>query len=186
VSSFGFGGVNAHVVLEEVVPANLDTEVRRSEIVPISAKSDKQLRQLCSALLDSVQEMIADSNGSPSLEDLAWTLQDGREELDERLAIVATSLGDLEAKLRDFLEGVSNSDVCKNRVVPALLGDLFGYGREAQEFVRLAAKDGKFKKLSHLWTVGASIDWSALHSGRAPCRISLPTYPFARQRYWVP
>jgi 3-oxoacyl-(acyl-carrier-protein) synthase/acyl carrier protein/GNAT superfamily N-acetyltransferase len=186
VSSFGFGGVNAHVVLEEVVPANFDTEVRRSEIVPISAKSEKQLRHLGSAILDFVQEMIAESKCSPSLEDLAWTLQDGREELDERLAIVATSLGDLEAKLRDFLDGVSNNDVRRNRVVPALRDDLFRDGREAQEFVRIAAKDGKFGKLSHLWTVGASIDWSALHLGRAPRRISLPTYPFARERYWIP
>jgi acyl transferase domain-containing protein len=186
VSSFGFGGANAHVVLEEVVPASFDTETRRSEIVPISAKSEKQLRQLGSAILDSIREMIAESNCPPSLEDLAWTLQDGREEFDERLAIVATSLGDLEAKLRDFLEGVSNNDVRRNRVVPALRGDLFRDGREAQEFIRIAAKDGKFEKLSHLWSVGASIDWSALHLGRAPRRISLPTYPFARVRYWVP
>ncbi|MBT9332217.1 type I polyketide synthase [Paracidobacterium acidisoli] len=36
-----------------------------------------------------------------------------------------------------------------------------------------------------LWLAGAEMEWSALHAGEAPCRVSLPTYPFERQRYWI-
>ena len=36
-----------------------------------------------------------------------------------------------------------------------------------------------------LWIAGVSIDWNALHAGEAPRRVSLPTYPFERQRYWI-
>lgn len=36
-----------------------------------------------------------------------------------------------------------------------------------------------------LWIAGVSIDWNALHSGEMPRRVSLPTYPFEHQRYWI-
>ncbi|HYW40567.1 MAG TPA: SDR family NAD(P)-dependent oxidoreductase [Terriglobales bacterium] len=36
-----------------------------------------------------------------------------------------------------------------------------------------------------LWIAGLSVDWNALHAGEEPRRVSLPTYPFERQRYWI-
>ena len=36
-----------------------------------------------------------------------------------------------------------------------------------------------------LWIAGVSIDWNALHAGEVPRRVSLPTYPFEHQRYWI-
>jgi acyl transferase domain-containing protein/acyl-CoA synthetase (AMP-forming)/AMP-acid ligase II/acyl carrier protein len=38
----------------------------------------------------------------------------------------------------------------------------------------------------HLWKQGAVIDWGRLGSDTGARRISLPSYPFARQRYWLP
>ncbi len=39
--------------------------------------------------------------------------------------------------------------------------------------------------VGQLWVAGASIDWSAHHGGVRRQRISLPTYPFERQRFWA-
>lgn len=39
--------------------------------------------------------------------------------------------------------------------------------------------------LGQLWTLGAKVDWSALHAGAAPRRVSLPTYPFEHQEFWI-
>jgi acyl transferase domain-containing protein len=39
--------------------------------------------------------------------------------------------------------------------------------------------------MGQLWIAGLSIDWNALHAGEEPHRVSLPTYPFERQRYWI-
>ncbi|OHX11184.1 KR domain-containing protein [Chromobacterium sphagni] len=44
----------------------------------------------------------------------------------------------------------------------------------------------KLGKLLELWVAGLEIDWSRLYGARPPRRISLPTYPFARERYWLP
>ena len=39
--------------------------------------------------------------------------------------------------------------------------------------------------LGALWTVGASVEWQAVDRGRDRRRVSLPTYPFQRQRHWI-
>ncbi|MBN1866412.1 amino acid adenylation domain-containing protein [Candidatus Sumerlaeota bacterium] len=39
--------------------------------------------------------------------------------------------------------------------------------------------------LGRLWLVGVEIDWARLHEGKRRRRVSLPTYPFERQRYWI-
>lgn len=36
-----------------------------------------------------------------------------------------------------------------------------------------------------LWLAGVDIDWAAFHGAAKPYRVSLPTYPFERQRYWI-
>jgi acyl transferase domain-containing protein len=36
-----------------------------------------------------------------------------------------------------------------------------------------------------LWLLNTRLHWDALHTGERRARLSLPTYPFERQRYWV-
>ena len=43
----------------------------------------------------------------------------------------------------------------------------------------------KFTKLLDLWIRGLNIDWNKLYGDMRPRRISLPTYPFAKERYWI-
>ena len=40
--------------------------------------------------------------------------------------------------------------------------------------------------LRHLYVRGAAIDWNGVHRDYARRKLSLPTYPFERARYWVP
>ena len=44
---------------------------------------------------------------------------------------------------------------------------------------------GKYGKLLELWVKGLSFDWQRLYGDARPRRISLPTYPFAKERYWI-
>ena len=39
--------------------------------------------------------------------------------------------------------------------------------------------------LGALWLAGEKPDWTALNQGGARQRVSLPTYPFERKRYWL-
>ena len=40
-------------------------------------------------------------------------------------------------------------------------------------------------KLLELWVKGLELDWSKLYGEVKPRRISLPAYPFAKDRYWI-
>jgi len=39
--------------------------------------------------------------------------------------------------------------------------------------------------LGRLWASGSEPDWSAIHRGQKRQRVSLPSYPFERKRYWI-
>ena len=36
-----------------------------------------------------------------------------------------------------------------------------------------------------MWVAGEDVDWESLYPGTKPQRMGLPTYPFARERYWI-
>ena len=41
------------------------------------------------------------------------------------------------------------------------------------------------RALARAWVAGADINWDSCHAGRNCRRISLPTYSFERERYWI-
>jgi len=42
-----------------------------------------------------------------------------------------------------------------------------------------------FNKIGELWLLGVSIDWPGLYAHEKRSRLSLPLYPFEKQRYWI-
>ena len=45
---------------------------------------------------------------------------------------------------------------------------------------------GKLDKIAQLWTRGFTMDWRLLYGEKRRRRLHLPTYPFAKGRYWAP
>lgn len=43
---------------------------------------------------------------------------------------------------------------------------------------------GMHEALGRLWMCGVKIDWDAFYSGESRRRVTLPSYPFERKRYW--
>lgn len=105
VSSFGFGGTNAHIVLEEP-PAQLrqQNELERPWQVLCLSANDERAR---SALAGRYAEYLSRSNNhtAGSLADVCYSANTGRSHLVHRLAVVAPSIGDMQAKLTAFAAG---------------------------------------------------------------------------------
>jgi acyl transferase domain-containing protein len=96
VSSFGIGGTNVHVVVEEVLaPGHPEPEVPRAELVPISADSAASLQ----ASMDRLRVALND-RPTLRLSDVALTLSAGRVERTHRVAVPAVSLAELCEGLR--------------------------------------------------------------------------------------
>jgi acyl transferase domain-containing protein/SAM-dependent methyltransferase len=125
-----------------------------------------------------------------TLEEVAHTLQAGREPMAERLAFVASSLGELIASLRAHLAGepVPRCHGGYARRQDAASVGLEGQAaaRAARDAAMAAAATGDPEPLAALWAGGAEVDWSLLAAATRPRRVHLPSYPFARERYWVP
>lgn len=84
VSSFGIGGTNAHVVLEESEPAQAAPAVRPVQLLPISARTPESLGRHAEAIADALQEPGAE------LADVAFTLQVGRRAFPWRQCLLAS------------------------------------------------------------------------------------------------
>jgi acyl transferase domain-containing protein/acyl carrier protein/SAM-dependent methyltransferase len=190
VSSFGFGGVNAHVVIEEYIPQNqgqqhmVDT-VENPAIILLSAKNEDRLKEQAKRLLTAIEkEQFPEKN----LADMAYTLQVGREPMEERLALIVGSVKELEEKLKallgkqDDIEGLYRGQVKRNKDTLAYLTADEDMAKTIEAWVNKR----KYGKLLDLWVKGLAVDWNKLYGDKKPRRISLPTYPFARERYWIP
>jgi len=187
VSSFGFSGTNAHLVLEEYIPKN---EVSRNlaiigenspALFVLSAKNEEQLKVYANLIGSFIQ-----SDESLSLADAAYTLQVGREAMEYRLAFVADSRDNLIGTLQEFSrnnipDGVLTAQLKKHRNI-----DLEVRADEKEkELLRIWIRDRNLSKIAEAWVEGVRIDWKQLYGEIKPQRISLPTYPFVRQRYWL-
>ena len=171
VSSFGFGGTYSHVVLEEV-PAKVPVVNRPQldELIVLSAAQEGQVRELAQGLLASIQD------DSLSLADLAYTLQVGREQGACRFGVVVKSMAELRVALENFL----SADVSA-KSVEAKRDDKTAYPEDA---LVGACQQRLLTQLLDGWKHGQSVPWEQLSRDEA-CRIvSLPGYPFLKERHW--
>nr|WP_175429190.1 SDR family NAD(P)-dependent oxidoreductase [Lysobacter enzymogenes] len=131
----------------------------------------ERLRQYAADLLAFLDR----GAGEAALEDIAYTLQVGREPFACRLALLAQSVDELREGLRGFLAATS-APAAK----PAYDAD------ELAQLLPHWAGSGQWDKIAAAWTAGADSDWRALGDAGQARRIALPTYPFAPTRHGRP
>ena len=103
ISSFGFGGTNAHVIVGEAprrAAATASGPDRTTHTLTLSARSEPALR----ALAQQYHARLTDL-GAPSLADICFTANTGRDHWAHRFATTAGSRQELAAHLDAFLHG---------------------------------------------------------------------------------
>lgn len=86
ISSFGIGGTNAHLIVEEFLGSVPVHKPSASELVNVSAKSMKALHQTCSNLARDLQE-----SNDADLSSFAYTLNSGRQNFRYRKSFLAAT-----------------------------------------------------------------------------------------------
>ncbi|HCY88033.1 MAG TPA: hypothetical protein DHV36_23045, partial [Desulfobacteraceae bacterium] len=193
VSAFGAGGVNAHVVLEEYrhkVPEKDNSlgEIRTSApaVFVLSARDEARLKAYAITMADFLDSGL-EKGLLPDVADIAYTSQVGRDAMEERLAVLAGSAEELRDKLKAFgrdghrSEGVFCGNVKQDKDTLALFTEDDDFGALLDKWVR----NKNYRKLLSLWAKGMAFNWDRLYQDVHPRRVSLPTYPFAQDRYWI-
>ncbi|MCS1407962.1 MAG: Polyketide synthase PksN [Verrucomicrobia subdivision 3 bacterium] len=185
VSGFGIGGANAHVILEEHLggaPALAPAVAPGPVLIVLSARDEGRLAAV-------VREFLVFLRGLPEaqLPPVAYSLQVGREAMEERLGLVVGSAAELAGKLERFLAGESPIELLfRGRAQgsdEAL--EAFAADEDLARAVEAWIEKRKYAKLADLWVRGMDLDWKRLYGGRRYGRVALPGYPFARERYWI-
>ena len=192
VSSFGAGGANAHLVLEAFEDARVPVlRPQRPEAVLLSARSRASLAEVARRLADFLD------TEAPALIDLAFTTQVGRTPMAERLVVIADSRAQLQARLREWLQATAakpagtRSGAVHDGVYEGSTRDATSNaaalidGEAGRAFLQLTLAQRDLDKLAQLWIAGVAIDWMPLYAQDRALRVSLPTYPFVRERYWI-
>src|SRR5262249_6521338 len=106
ISSFGAGGSNAHLIGEgyqgaEPAPQRANQVDATNVVIALSARTAEQLRQRARDLLEFVRPRM----NAIDLSGMAYTLQVGREAMEERLGFMASSVEQLAEKLEAYVAG---------------------------------------------------------------------------------
>ena len=126
VSSFGFGGTNAHVVLGEAPPLPtaqpqvlskpaLTGEVVDRPLLTLSAKSHAALSELAKRHADCLAQLESNALG-----DYCFTANVGRTPFDYRLAVWGDSPTALATSLREWAEGMGSPPCVTAKAAPSL------------------------------------------------------------------
>ncbi|WP_410511162.1 SDR family NAD(P)-dependent oxidoreductase [Paenibacillus sp. BR2-3] len=181
VSSFGFGGTNAHAVIQEYlrepVPAGQIAKTAKPMLFILSAKNRDRLTEYAHTFSTFLDQ-------DADLGQVAYTLQVGREEMDERLAIVASTAQEVQHKLTAFSEGREMSGLYTGSIKK--LRSAAGHPEPSSPDLAMALETANLATLAQAWAAGEAIQWEKLYPAKRPARIPLPTYPFAPTRYWMP
>lgn len=201
ISAFGAGGSNAHLIVQEYAPkpnptvlADQFTEV----IIPLSARTQEQLKQKAKDLLKFITSAELNNNNKSKeherelnkksyLVSIAYTLQVGREAMDERLCFIVNSVDLLAGKLQAYINGetdIENTSLGEIKSNKGLMSSI-GSDGDFDDTINKWIAGKKLLKLTELWVNGLHLDWNNLYGDAKPPLISLPTYPFAREKYWI-
>lgn len=177
VSSFGIGGANAHVVLEEYRAPVVENQDRLEGpfLFVLSARNPARL----DAYVQTMRDFVAGTDVDPAR--LAFSLQSGREAMEQRLAVPFHNREQLVAILDRYLAG-ERDGVNQGRILDESERDSRAAAKGAE--IERAVGEADLSTLAELWVRGYSVPWNELYAHQLQ-RVRLPGYPFARRRCWI-
>ena len=173
ISNVGAGGNVVQIICEEYNEEETNSTESNRFVYLISAPEKISLKNTVERLL----EYISEKSFEP--QDIAYTLQVGRENYRHRLAFTASDQDEIIKKLRLFLEEKMDS---------IYVGSLKASSKEinidTEECIE-SVKSDAHDELAEKWVNGYLIDWESLHPFLGGKRIHIPGICIKKKKYWL-
>jgi acyl transferase domain-containing protein len=175
VSSFGYSGTNAHVVIEEYAEPRVEPLRAPSgpQLIVLSARTEPRLRAYVAELREQLFALSASERTAQTLRDIGHTLRVGRTAYPVRLALRVSSVDELIQSLGAFRDHLSDAE----RIVFSK--------SPARAEVPTPPQGSPLLSYARAWTQGAQLDWSHVPGVVRGQLLSLPLPPFQRVRCWA-
>ena len=178
VSSFGFSGANAHLVVEEA-PAALPPVTPAAPGPHLFLLSGFTPTALARRVADLAAWLATPAGATAALAEVSFTLAVGRSHFGHRFAVVAADAMELRAALRAFAG--ATVEVARHDLPAAR-------ERRLREGLRAAGAVSDRRALlaeaRDAYLAGADARWDALFPVGGARRVRLPGYPFDLRRCW--
>lgn len=177
ISTVGAGGSVVQLICEEyqekeVVERQAD-KGDRNYVCLLSAPEEVSLNQ-------TVEEFVLYlSSHTCKIQDIAYTLQCGREQYRCRLSLTAKDQTELLEKLNSYLSGDHTSVFCNK--LKASAKELALQEKEQN----MLCENGQEETLAQKWAQGYKIDWEGLQTYYGGRRIHIPGLKMKRKKYWM-
>lgn len=182
VSSFGFSGTNAHMVLEEAPSKKHNHFMKPGYIIALSARTLQQLKDQAEKLLLYIKtiEQI-------SIEDMSYTLLLGRKHFKYRTVFIESKLEGLMVQLHHWLSDTNFKDkdqyICNEQTYLNEIGNTCIKTCISDVSDEVYLKN--LRTVAKLHKQGATLELNKLFQDSECTIVSLPTYSFSNQKYWI-
>ncbi|MFH0733031.1 MAG: amino acid adenylation domain-containing protein [bacterium] len=197
ISSFGLSGTNCHVVLEEAPIKEVKNSEGKEYLFTLSSRKKEGLIEYAK----KIKKALYLQPNSDS-ESICYTLATGRFHYSFRLAIIFKTKKEIIQKLSQIIDSGLNSDelngifygsskvVASNKKIFAAgeitENDIRNLSNQINEVIKNTQTDSKkLTSIAEAYINGANVSWEEYYSSSIPERMSLPGYPFEKNRCWV-
>ncbi|CAM2011287.1 non-ribosomal peptide synthetase [Acanthopleuribacter pedis] len=178
VSSFGFSGTNAHVVLGEAPRVNRRHAHKSAWLIALSARSQAALRHRVADLVGHLEQETDHDLGN-----ISYTLLTGRTHHHHRLACVVRSIDDCLQTLTAWLETGDAARVAVGELPEGRAGRRDERGDQCIKTCRTTVEtESLLREVRDRYVQGFRLAYADLFAAGFS-KVPLPTYPFERKRY---
>ncbi len=174
VSSFGISGTNCHIVLESYENNIIKEDRQHQRVFTISAKDLSTLKQLVSNYINYLKVTEYD------YDDICYTANVGRNHFDFRIAIIADNSNELLHSLLDVQNSLFELKQPKRNVY--FTNNIFTFEKTEELDMKTCSRE---ERLCFDYVNFKAIDWKEFYQSNQYRRVSLPSYPFRKDRHWV-
>ncbi len=191
INSFGFSGTNCHIVVSEYADKRVSLDITKpAYLVTFSAKDRANLLQKLVDMSEWLNNHNINDHDEEKLAAISYTMNYGRSDFEERIAVVVTSIGDLKSMMLDIVDGVnmercfsqksnlkSNNQLTQQNFLKFCVDQIINsdLSNKTKEFIEV------LENIAQLYVDGYHVDWNAFYKNDPRRIISLPTYPFVQE-----